>query len=443
MCSFHTFLVLAGSVFFILEVINMTTFTFPVKSFKRFDDPFDNGRSRTKYRFYVEIKDVPCGLLDWMETNPREQNLKTDVSKEIDQSLRADNHSFHLWNRGMLFSAEEVLYDNKSKLATLSFSDKSIHGNIDGGHTLRIITQYNSERKNDEEPNYYCQYVEFEVVTGLDSTVLIAEARNTSTQVDTTSIEELKQSFDCIKCIIDGQTIKNDKYIRRISFKQNQHHDDSDIKNIIDVRELISIINMFSPTLYPKGGNHPIQSYTGKETSLNKFLNMGHNKTENESIRKTAREDEVRKMSNIIPDIIKLWDEIECELPNITKQMNKRYGRKPYSGYREDDKNKPMVVGHSKFSNTALFYLVPNGLLYPLVGSFRALVDYNNETDMYEWIENPFKVWEELKEKLIDSILNSSNEQNDNPNAVGKSISAWDGVYTKVYIYSLEKKVNK
>jgi hypothetical protein len=239
------------------------------------------------------------------------------------------------------------------------------------------------------------------------------------------------------------QTIKGDNYYSRISFKQNQYHDDSDTKNIIDVREFISIINMFSQVLYPTAENHPIQSYTGKETSLKKFLNMGLSKNEKEEKRKETRENEIQKMANIIPDIIKLWDEIECELPNITKQMNKRYGRKPYSGYKEDDRNKPMVVGHSKFSNTSLYYLVPTGLLYPLVGAFRALVKYDSETNKYLWVEDPFVVWEELKEKLIDSILTSSNEQNDNPNAIGKSVSAWDGVFTKVYIYSLKKQVSR
>ena len=69
----------------------MATFTFPVKSFKRFDDPFKNGTSKTKYRFYVEVRDVPKELLEWMNTNPREQNLNTDVSKEIRQSLVANN----------------------------------------------------------------------------------------------------------------------------------------------------------------------------------------------------------------------------------------------------------------------------------------------------------------------------------------------------------------
>lgn len=426
---------------FILEVIVMATFTFPVKSFKKFDDPFENGQKRLKYRFYVEVKDVPISLLDWMDTNPREQNLKTDVSKDISQSMRADNQSFHLWNRGILFSADDISYDNKTKMATLILTDKNIHGNIDGGHTLRIITEYNSNRINDISPNYFCQYVEFEVVTGLESTVLIAEARNTSAQVDTSSIEELKNSFDCIKKIIGEQKIRGNTYFDRISFKQNQYHDNADIKNIIDIREIISIINMFSPVIYPKNGNHPIQSYTGKETSLKKFLNMGHNKTEDESVRKKARELEIMKMSDIIPDIIELWDNIECQLPEVAKAMKKRYGRKPYSCYKEDEKNNPIVVGYSKFSNSPLYYLVPTGLLYPIVGAFRALVEYDEAKGKYKWIESPFVVWDEQKEKIVESILVSSNEQKDNPNAIGKSINAWDSLFTKVYISSLEKQV--
>lgn len=418
----------------------MATFTFPVKSFKKFDDPFKDSSQKTKYRFYVEVCDVPKELLEWMETNPREQNLNTDVSREIKQSLIANNQSFHLWNRGILFSVNSISYDNKTCNVTMSLTDEKLHGNIDGGHTLRIITEYNEQVKL--SPNQYAtQYVDFEVITGLESTVLLAEARNTSTQVDTTSIEELKQSFDCIKDIIQNHKISGNNYYTRISFKQNQHHDDPNIKNTIDIREFISIINMFSPELYGKGAGHPIQSYTGKETSLKKFLNMGLPKSENESLRKEKREAEIQKMSNLIPQIIELWDKIECDLPNVTKQMNKRYGRKPYSGYYEDDKHNPVSVGVSLFSNKPLYYLVPKGLMYPLVGAFRALVQVNKKTEKYEWIENPFVVWDELKEKLIESILNSSNEQNDNPNAVGKSISAWDGVYTKVYIYSLEKQV--
>ncbi len=421
----------------------MATITFPVKSFKKFEDPFDKKSPRVKYRFLVKTIDVPVSLLDWMNTNPREQNLSTDVSKDIADSLRGINRSFHLWNRGVLFSADSIRYDNKTENVEMVLTDDSIHGNIDGGHTLRIICDYIKNVHNRIE-DYETQYVEFEVVTGLESTVLLAEARNTSTQVDTTSIEELKNSFQCIKDIISDQEIDGERYYDRISFKQNQYHGSGRKKeSIIDVREFIAIINMFSLVLYPQGSGHPIQSYTGKETSLNKFLNMGLKKDEKEDVRKLAREKEIEKMSNIIPDIIKLWDEIEREFPNVTKQINKRYGRKSYSNYHTDSDDRPIIAGHAMFSNQAIYYTVPKGLMYPLVGAFRALVKEDADTGLYQWVENPFVVWNELKERLVESILTSSLEQNDNPNAVGKSISAWDGVYTKVYIYSLERQVQQ
>lgn len=421
----------------------MATFSFPVKSFKKFEDPFDNKSSRVKYRFFVKTCDVPLDLLEWMNTNPREQNLSTDVSREIKASLTGINQSFHLWNRGILFSAEDIKYNNKDNNVIMTLSDYDIHGNIDGGHTLRIICDYNKQIQKGEA-DYNIQYVEFEVVTGLDSTVLLAEARNTSTQVDTTSIEELKNSFQCIKDIIQNLKIKGHCYYDRISFKQNQHYGgERKRESIIDVREIIAIINMFSPVLYPKNQGHPIQSYTGKETSLKKFLNMGLQKADSERERKKQREKEIDKMGSIIPTIFELWDIIESTLPEVAKTIKKRYGRKSYSGYREDEDHKPIVIGRTMFSNTPINYLVPKGLMYPLVGAFRALIKYDEKTEKYVWIEEPFVVWDRLKESLVDSILNSSVEQNDNPNAVGKSISAWDGVYNKVYIYSLEKQVEK
>ncbi len=419
----------------------MTKFTFPVKSFKRFDEPHQGISSRTKYRFYVEVKDVPAELMEWMDTNPREQKLSTDVAKDILASLQTDNKSFHLWNRGILLSADEITFDNKTSQATLIMLDPRIHGNIDGGHTLRIIIDH--DKNILANPNtYFKQYVEFEVITGIDSTVLLAEARNTSTPVDTISIEELRKSFNCIKDIIGGQQIKGDLYSKRISFKQNEHHNNPNIKNIIDIRELIAIINMFCPTIYSLSGGHPIQSYTGKETSLRKFLNMGLSKDALDADKKARRETEISKMTDIIPDVIRLWDSIECELPDISKKMNKRYGRKAYSNYKKDDNDRPIVAGKSMFSNQPVYYSVPKGLMYPMVGAFRALVRYNDITEKYEWVEDPFIAWENLSEQLIDAIMNSSSEQNDNPNAIGKSLSTWDVLFNKVYIYSLEKQAN-
>ncbi len=410
----------------------MQKFTFYVKSFKRLEEPFEGNFQRTKYRFYTEVKNVPEGLLNWMDTNPREQKLTTDVAKQIKDSLNEDNRSFHLWNRGILFSADDISYDNKTSMATLTFTDPKCHGNIDGGHTLRIIIENN--KTSNENPNQYCeQYVEFEVITGIESTVLLAEARNTSTPVDTMSIEELNKSFDCIKEILKNEKIDEDLYFNRITFKQNEHYQQ---KNIIDGREIIAILNMFNPTLYKAGENHPIQSYTGKEASLKKFLDMGLSKDINEKEKKQKREKEIEKMKQIIPDIFKIWDKIECTFPEMAKKNKRKYGSKKYSNYGKGEY-------YSTFSNKKLEYVVPKGLLYPLVGAFRALVEINPTTEIYTWGAKPLEAWEDLGPKLVESILQASSENKDNPQSVGKSASTWDLLYKELYIYNLEHKSSK
>ncbi|NLV22522.1 MAG: hypothetical protein GXY49_11125 [Syntrophomonadaceae bacterium] len=69
-----------------------------------------------------------------------------------------------------------------------------------------------------------------------------------------------------------------------VAYKMNEEFNG---KIVIDVREIITILNMFNQALYPikiKEGclmeAQPIQSYTGKEASLRKFLNLGKNNRE-------------------------------------------------------------------------------------------------------------------------------------------------------------------
>jgi hypothetical protein len=135
----------------------------------------------------------------------------------------------------------------------------------------------------------------FEFFTGIDSPVELAAARNTSVQVDLKSIAELENSFDALKVAFKGIPFEN-----RIAYKMNEHYNTEGIKPI-DIRELIAIILMFSQVIYPYktslgtiSETQPVQCYTGKEASLKKFLNLGKDK----------REEMIKNMASIIPDII-------------------------------------------------------------------------------------------------------------------------------------------
>lgn len=111
-------------------------------TFRKLEDPFENGAAK-KYVFYVKVDDVAEGIP--MATNPRDQKLTSGVATAIKESLLSNDGYFHLKNRGIVLSAESVHYNNKEKIATIIFSDELSHGNIDGGHTYKIVCEHKGE----------------------------------------------------------------------------------------------------------------------------------------------------------------------------------------------------------------------------------------------------------------------------------------------------------
>ena len=383
------------------------------KSFKKMECPNDDsGEGRAKYVCYVQCSSIPDELLNWMSTNPREQKMSTNVARKISDGLI--NKNFHELNRGILMSVDSIVYDNKTNKVDIELTDPDRHGNIDGGHTLRaIIKAKNSLTLPDD------RYVFFEAFTGLDSTVELAEARNTSVQVDLKSIEELKNSFDCIKDVLEGLPFAN-----RIQYKMNEYWGD-DVETI-DIREVLAIIIMFSQAIYPYFdkktnslvGTQPIQCYSGKEASLKKFINLG----------KEARETMIRNMAPIIPSIFNLWENLESDFTNKSSDAGKRYGTRRYSRY---DAGK--IVAKTTFCQNDLSYYIPRGIMYPLVGAFRALVDIDKKTGAYFWKENPITAWNDVGQKLVSIILD---EKIDNPDVIAKNNNLWSNLFKELFIYA-------
>ena len=320
-----------------------------------------------------------------------------------------NNLNFHELSRGLVLSVESISFDNQKGSATFTMSDPELHGDIDGGHTLRAIFDLKAKNLLSDD-----RYVFVEFFTGLSTTVELAEARNTSVQVDLKSIEELKNSFDTLKSVFDQLPFKD-----RIQYKMNEYYEEK--KNVIDIREIISIALMFSQEIYPVITNgiltevQPIQCYTGKEATLRKFINMG----------KDARDEMIRNMSPIIPDIFKLWENVECNFTRKTSDANKRYGTRKYSRYNNGE-----VVGESFFEQKELIYIIPKGIMYPLIGAFRALVTCENHR--YKWKKPPLEAWNVLGSKLTGIILD---EKMAIPDALAKNNNLWSNLLKEVYIY--------
>ena len=392
----------------------MPKFQMHAREFKKMLDPNRKAEGHIKYVCYLETATIPQDLKEWTKTNPRDQKMTTDVAKAIITSLQ-ENDDFHELNRGVVFSVESVSFDTRTETLTVEMTNSDIHGNIDGGHTLHAIF----DAQNDENLSLNERYVFAEFFVGLLSPVELAAARNTSVQVDLKSQEELRKSFETLK-----QVLKPFPFEKRVAYHMNQHYDEG--IQVIDVREVITILNMFNQNLYPTAGqdgfateNQPIQSYTGKETSLKRFLNQG----------KEQREKNLTQMAPIVGDIFRLWDTVEREFPQMVKNTKHHYGVKKYSKYNNGE-----VVGQTMFARSDIKYLVPKGIVYPVVGAFRALISVDPQTGFYSWKKDPFEVWSTLGERIAIMIWD---EKEENPEYIGKSRNLWTNLYKEVLLHTL------
>lgn len=381
------------------------------RSFKKMDDPIDKKGGHVKYVCYAKANTIPDEILDWMETNPRQQNMKTTVALNIINSLKI-NDCFHELNRGIVLSADEVSYDNKEEVVKISLNDVAIHGDIDGGHTLRAIIDLKNKGELPEN-----RYVFFEIFTGIDSPVELASARNISNQVDLKSIQELEKNFEIIK-----EAVKDTEFANKISYKMYEQ-DENNVKKTVDVREIIAILMMFFQNVYPctnEDGTlnemQPVKCYTGKEATLKKFIDIG----------KEEREATLKNMKNIISDIFHIWDQIEMNFNEFAKEAGRRYLTRNYAKYKKD-----VIQATSLVSQKPMEYVVPRGLIYPIVGAFRALVRINPETNEYYWVKNPELVLKRLGGRLVGIVLD---EKTDSPEYIGKSSNLWNNLFKEVYI---------
>lgn len=166
-------------------------------------------------------------------------------------------------------------------------------------------------------------------------------------------------------------------------------------------------------------GGLPVQSYTGKEVSLKRFLNQG----------KESRERIPENMHPIIEDIFRLREAVEREFPQKVKNGKHQYGVKKYSKY-----NKGAVVGRSLFYQSDLIYLVPKGIVYPVTGAFRALISIDPATGKYAWKKDPLDVWNILGDRLAAIVWD---EKEENPEYLGKSRNLWSNLFKEVLLYIL------
>ena len=392
----------------------MKVLNFKTKSFRKIPNPFYNSEnaidSSEMYIMICDVKDVPKDIP--MDTNPREQKFTTGVAKKIKFTLiNEKQHNFYLLNRGLTISAKSVKYDNKNDIATIEFEDFDVHGNIDGGHTYKIIL------KEQDDLDYGDQFVKIEVLTGIEDMFQeLASARNTSVPVQDKSIAELENRFNIIK-----EAIATEPYVNNIYFKENDKGD-------IDVVDIISILNLFNIDKYSNKNENPIISYSGKGQCIKNYINIHKQYGD-------TKDNPYVKMKGVMVDIFKLYDHLEKNMRKYYSNgiSNKRYGLVTGVTVRKEGK----AAFKTKFYKENIDYLTPNGFLYPILAAFRILLKERN--GVYKWVLDPFQVMDKIGAELVSNTISMSRELGNNPNATGKNKTLWMNLYMTVCMELVEK----
>lgn len=379
---------------------------FKTKSFRKIPNPYylsDEVAIKDAEMYYIicDVKDVPLNIP--MDTNPREQKLTTAVAKKIRKSLTTPGASnFYLLNRGLLLSAEKVTYNSKNDAVNIMFSDPSVHGDIDGGHTYKII------KECQEELDYGQQYVKIEILTGVEDMFQeLASARNTSTQVQDKSIAELYNRFDIIK-----NAIKNESFKNEVFFEENAD-------GSIDVSDILTILNLYNIDRYPDLNDYAIISYSAKKQCIDYYIKQHIEKGE-------TLENPYVKMTKIMVDIFKLYDQLEKNARDYYAGgiANRKYGSVTGVSKRKEGK----TSFKTKFYKNNTDYITPNGFLFPIMGAFRALVT-TDSNGYYCWKKNPFEVMNKVGADLMETTVDTSRTLGNNPNATGKNKTLWKNLY--------------
>lgn len=390
------------------------TYDFPVKSFRNLPSPFgeysDNLKNPMVYECYVEIQDLPDNFS--MDTNPREQSLTTQVARSIKDSLETDLGNFQIKNRGIVVSADNVSYNTRSSSLTINMTDLEVHGNIDGGHTYRIILENRSEITDK-------RYVRLEIIIGAEDFFQdLAKARNTSVQVKDNSIAELEKKFELIKEPL--QDINGIDLNNHIAFKENE----SD-KRIL-VENIISILYNFNIDDFSDSERQPVSTYSQKSYCLKQYIKF-HNEMEKKGRSKSSNP--FYKMRNIIPEILKLYDHIESTLNEKYRESD---GKGRYGALKGiQSKKEGSTPYKTEILDNDIEFKSPRSFVLPILASFRALVA-EDKNGMYKFEENPFEYYEKLGSQMIKNTVERSRTLGNNPNALGKDTGHWRDLYNLV-----------
>lgn len=389
----------------------MVTLRIPAFEYRSIPRPSGEGKVGV---FFARASAISSALADWKGVNPREVKTSTAVYKQIVGTLNEEPTAFADRNRGLTVSARNVEYDAKQKEVVINLTEKEIHGVIDGGHTLHAILE---AQQSPPEGEWKAE-VFLKVITGVDSTqiVEIAGGLNSSQAVDLRSLENLEGHFKSLQ-----EVLKKEPYAKDIAYKMNE-------QKPIDVREVLYYLAVFDCSVY-SDDRHPTALFGRKEGIVRDFAEQFSEKKKNGN---GERGDSFKILITKAPEILRLRDLIE------KKALQLPIGRfKAGKDVRvRSSKNRPNDLS---FLGEKVQGKLPLGWIMPMLGGFRANVDWNKPEGTLSWKVDPKELLEASISSLLDRIKEIHANEGSRPEYVGRNSTAWRTCYERVQIAILSK----
>jgi AIPR protein len=370
-----------------------TKVSVPFREGRRSSDPNNPNRfGFTGLTPLGEVAKFQIGRIPWV--NPRNPNAKSKMAKVIRASALDNRGKFHLLNRGVTLIASDGKLEHDQ--LSIDFGSAKRRGLVDGGTTVGALVQAIEDGFVQSQIQEEQQFFRVQVFCGPwtdEEVVDLAEALNTSVQVDSFSIANLAGEFEWIKA-----TLKDAKF--KVSYFAN---DEGEV-SIEDLIQWLALFQMEEPTT----------AYSSKEKCLKTY---------------EENREEYKKFRSVLLDIVRLSEHVPLQSRNSYNSSgdNRKFGN--LSVIRDSSTGSPHTL---PVSRETIEYRPHKAWVFPLIASLRPALD--TSTNPFKWRKDPFKLFDRLAPELVEKI-NRSYKSLQNFNAVGKNPDLYEVLAEKVKNY--------
>lgn len=351
-----------------------------------------------------------------MSINPRVPSrnkagiLAGPVAKGILETLQESPEQMVLKNLGIYLLVDRAFYNHTESQLQLSFTDKGLHGIVNGGHTYAAIMQAIEQAEPSQLERLNEAFVRLNVYEGIEADMVaeMAEGQNRSKQVDDPSLANLQGEFDLIRKALKGLPGAS-----TIAYHQGDTGD-------LYVSELLVMLELLNPLRY-SDKKHPNALYNRRALGLRFFQDDMQ-----------AEPKLTKALIELLPSILKLADRIRLETPAAANRAKLKFGRVKVSSHERAGSQRPQALV-LPFIGATTGYRVPQGWVWPMLAAFRANL---------AWDGHKLSFIEPL-EKLIPSVINDlvavcvaeHKDSGGRPELVGKREAAYSRCYAVIELY--------